>query len=82
MNPTQTPERIQGDTLLVLASALHVDDLAPGLREQYIRDEIGLLPGAYFQVLNELLEDPCAETTAPWTIRVLRTRRASRAHTI
>ncbi|MFI5749049.1 DUF3263 domain-containing protein [Streptomyces sp. NPDC051644] len=55
---------------------------APGLREQYIHDKVGLLPCVYFQLLKELLDDPHAESTAPATITALRTRRVSRARSI
>lgn len=80
MNLTQAPAQLQGDHLLVLASAIHVDGLAPSLRDQYIRDEVGLQPGMYFQVVKELLDDSHAAAAAPAAISALRTLRASRTN--
>jgi len=52
--------------------------LAPGSREQAIRDELGITPVAFFQRLNRLLDDPAAAAEFPELVNRLRRVRARR----
>ncbi|GAA2431200.1 hypothetical protein GCM10010421_19620 [Streptomyces glaucus] len=52
----------------------------PGAKERAIREELGLAPVRYFQLLNALLDDPRALALDPVTVnRLRRIRRARRA---
>lgn len=55
---------------------------APGVKERAIREELGLAPVRYYQLLNALLDDPRALAHDPVTVnrlrRVRETRRAER----
>ncbi|MFD5652138.1 MULTISPECIES: DUF3263 domain-containing protein [unclassified Streptomyces] len=50
----------------------------PGAKERAIREELGLAPVRYYQLLNALLDDPRALTTDPVTVNRLRRIRQSR----
>ncbi|MEU1827173.1 DUF3263 domain-containing protein [Streptomyces abikoensis] len=63
---------LHGDVWLVLASAPRVYGLHPERRDQYIREQIGLHPGRYWQLLTELLGDPVAAAIVPVTVQTLR----------
>jgi Protein of unknown function (DUF3263) len=49
-----------------------------GAKEEAIRDELGLSPTAYFQILNALLDDPAALAYNPTLVGGLRRRREAR----
>ncbi|MEV5882616.1 DUF3263 domain-containing protein [Streptomyces sp. NPDC052020] len=52
----------------------------PGAKERAIREELGLAPVRYYQVLNALLDDPRALAADPVTVnRLRRVREARRA---
>lgn len=42
------------------------------VRDRHIREELGLKPTAYFQLLNAMLDDPDALAYAPVTVNRLR----------
>ncbi|MDN3023423.1 DUF3263 domain-containing protein [Streptomyces sp. S.PB5] len=54
----------------------------PGAKERAIREELGLAPVRYYQLLNALLDDPRALAFDPVTVNRLRrvrdTRRSER----
>ncbi|MFH8442349.1 DUF3263 domain-containing protein [Streptomyces sp. NPDC018026] len=50
----------------------------PGAKERAIREELGLAPVRYYQLLNALLDDPRALATDPVTVNRLRRIRESR----
>ncbi|MFD5281764.1 DUF3263 domain-containing protein [Streptomyces rubrogriseus] len=50
----------------------------PGAKERAIREELGLAPVRYYQLLNALLDDPRALATDPVTVNRLRRVRQSR----
>lgn len=52
--------------------------LGPGAKERAIREELGLAPVRYYQLLNALLDDPRALTHDPVTVNRLRRIRESR----
>ncbi|MFJ3672018.1 DUF3263 domain-containing protein [Streptomyces sp. NPDC090106] len=51
---------------------------AAGAKERAIREELGLAPVRYYQLLNALLDDPRALASDPVTINRLRRIRQSR----
>jgi len=52
----------------------------PGAKERVIREQLGLAPVRYYQLLNALLDDPRALAHAPVTVnRLRRVRDARRA---
>jgi hypothetical protein len=52
----------------------------PGAKERAIREELGLAPVRYYQLLNALLDDPRALALDPVTVnRLRRVREARRA---
>ncbi|MFJ6570092.1 DUF3263 domain-containing protein [Streptomyces sp. NPDC091292] len=52
----------------------------PGAKERAIREELGLAPVRYYQILNALLDDRRALEHAPVTVnRLRRVREARRA---
>ncbi|WSC25084.1 DUF3263 domain-containing protein (plasmid) [Streptomyces sp. NBC_01766] len=55
---------------------------SPGPRDRAIREELGVSPTRYFQLLNALLDSPDAVAVAPVTVHRLRrlrdVRRATR----
>ncbi|MGJ5898770.1 DUF3263 domain-containing protein [Streptomyces sp. V2] len=51
---------------------------SPGTKERAIREELGLSPVHYYQLLNALLDDPRALTLDPVTVNRLRRVRESR----
>jgi hypothetical protein len=52
----------------------------PGAKERAIREELGLAPVRYYQLLNALLDDPRALREDPVTVnRLRRVRDARRA---
>ncbi|WP_369380467.1 DUF3263 domain-containing protein [Streptomyces sp. cg36] len=71
------------EALLVLASADRLP-AAPGPRDRYIREHLGMRPTWYFQLLNALLDDPRALPYAPIAVNRLRrvrdVRRTVREH--
>ncbi|MEU6218331.1 DUF3263 domain-containing protein [Streptomyces sp. NPDC047022] len=50
----------------------------PGVKERAIREQLGLAPVRYYQLLNALLDDPRALAHAPVTVNRLRRVRDSR----
>ena len=50
----------------------------PGVKERAIREELGLAPVRYYQLLNALLDDPRALAADPVTVNRLRRIRESR----
>ncbi|MFD3836899.1 DUF3263 domain-containing protein [Streptomyces sp. NPDC058642] len=50
----------------------------PGAKERAIREELGLVPVRYYQLLNALLDDPRALAFDPVTVNRLRRVRDSR----
>ncbi|BDD73798.1 DUF3263 domain-containing protein [Streptomyces violaceoruber] len=50
----------------------------PGAKERAIREELGLAPVRYYQLLNALLDDPRALAADPVTVNRLRRVRQSR----
>lgn len=50
-----------------------------GSKEQAIRDEFGLSPTRYYQLLNRLIDDPVALAYDPVLVKRLRRLRASRS---
>ncbi|MBW8702608.1 hypothetical protein MBT84_23715 [Streptomyces sp. MBT84] len=50
----------------------------PGAKERVIREQLGLTPVRYYQLLNALLDDPRALAHAPVTVNRLRRIRESR----
>ncbi|WP_411760373.1 DUF3263 domain-containing protein [Streptomyces tunisiensis] len=54
--------------------------VSPGAKERVIREELGLAPVRYYQLLNALLDDPRALAHDPVTVnRLRRVRDARRA---
>ncbi|CAL9473999.1 DUF3263 domain-containing protein [Streptomyces sp. DH-12] len=54
--------------------------VSPGAKERVIREELGLAPVRYYQLLNALLDDPRALAHDPVTVnRLRRVREARRA---
>ncbi|MGQ4439683.1 DUF3263 domain-containing protein [Streptomyces violaceoruber] len=51
----------------------------PGAKERAIREELGLAPVRYYQLLNALLDDPRALAADPVTVNRLRRVRQSRS---
>ena len=49
-----------------------------GAKEQAIRDEFGISPTNYYQILNALLDDPAALAYHPTLVGTLRRRREAR----
>ncbi|WP_327290605.1 DUF3263 domain-containing protein [Streptomyces sp. NBC_01198] len=49
-----------------------------GARDRAIREQLGMSPTAYLQLLNALLDDPRALAHAPVTVNRLRASRADR----
>ncbi|MCF1597285.1 DUF3263 domain-containing protein [Streptomyces muensis] len=50
----------------------------PGAKERAIREELGLAPVRYYQLLNALLDDPRALAHDPVTVNRLRRLRETR----
>ncbi|GGX28216.1 hypothetical protein GCM10010297_57110 [Streptomyces malachitofuscus] len=50
----------------------------PGVKERAIREELGLAPVRYYQLLNALLDDPRALAHDPVTVNRLRRIRETR----
>ncbi|MEU7583675.1 DUF3263 domain-containing protein [Streptomyces sp. NPDC041068] len=50
----------------------------PGAKERAIREQLGMVPVRYYQVLNALLDDPRALAHDPITVNRLRRVRESR----
>lgn len=50
----------------------------PGAKERAIREQLGLAPVRYYQLLNALLDDPRALAHSPVTVNRLRRIRDSR----
>lgn len=51
---------------------------SPGAKERAIREELGLAPVRYYQLLNALLDDPRALIADPVTVNRLRRVREAR----
>lgn len=51
---------------------------SPGLKERAIREQLGITPTRYYQLLNALLDDPAALEHDPVTVNRLRRVRAAR----
>ncbi|MEV1053955.1 DUF3263 domain-containing protein [Streptomyces sp. NPDC049887] len=52
----------------------------PGAKERAVREELGISPTRYYQLLNALLDDPRALAHDPVTVnRLRRVREAQRA---
>ncbi|MFH8368705.1 DUF3263 domain-containing protein [Streptomyces sp. NPDC018031] len=53
----------------------------PGAKERAIREQLGISPTRYYQLLNALLDDPAALAHDPVTVnRLRRIRETRRAH--
>ncbi|WP_435256039.1 DUF3263 domain-containing protein [Streptomyces althioticus] len=52
--------------------------VSPGAKERVIREELGLVPVRYYQLLNALLDDPRALAHDPVTVNRLRRVRGAR----
>ena len=52
-----------------------------GVKEQAIRDLFGLSPTRYYQVLNQVIDNPAALAVEPLLVRRLRRLRATRQKT-
>lgn len=50
----------------------------PGAKERAVREELGLSPTGYYQLLNALLDEEAALAHDPVTVNRLRARRAER----
>ncbi|MGE5134579.1 MAG: DUF3263 domain-containing protein [Gemmatimonadota bacterium] len=50
----------------------------PGAKEQAILDSLGITPTRYYQLLNELIDDPDALASDPALVTRLRRQRARR----
>ncbi|APY87633.1 DUF3263 domain-containing protein [Streptomyces alfalfae] len=50
----------------------------PGAKERAVREELGMVPVRYYQLLNALLDDPRALAHDPITVNRLRRVRDSR----
>ncbi|WP_419996009.1 DUF3263 domain-containing protein [Streptomyces boninensis] len=50
----------------------------PGTKERAIREELGMSPTRYYQLLNALLDDPRALAQDPVTVNRLRRLREAR----
>ncbi|MEU8521384.1 DUF3263 domain-containing protein [Streptomyces sp. NBC_01216] len=50
----------------------------PGAKERAVREQLGLSPTRYYQLLNALLDDPRALVHDPVTVNRLRRVRAER----
>ncbi|MFI1796887.1 DUF3263 domain-containing protein [Streptomyces sp. NPDC020379] len=50
----------------------------PGAKERAIREDLGLTPTRYYQLLNALLDDPAALAHDPVTVNRLRRLREAR----
>lgn len=50
----------------------------PGTKERAVREQLGLSPTRYYQLLGALLDDPAALRHDPVTVNRLRERRAAR----
>ncbi|HET9382768.1 MAG TPA: DUF3263 domain-containing protein [Streptomyces sp.] len=50
----------------------------PGAKERAVREELGLAPVRYYQLLNALLDDPRALAADPVTVNRLRRVRQAR----
>ncbi|MFI9646610.1 DUF3263 domain-containing protein [Streptomyces sp. NPDC052040] len=50
----------------------------PGAKERAVREQLGLAPVRYYQLLNALLDDPRALAHAPVTVNRLRRVRDAR----
>ncbi|MGW1436777.1 DUF3263 domain-containing protein [Streptomyces griseus] len=61
----------------VLDHAPHLEGLRPGPRERFIREELGMSPVRFFQILNAAIDTPAAQAYAPVLIN---RRRRVRAH--
>ncbi|WP_067272243.1 DUF3263 domain-containing protein [Streptomyces jeddahensis] len=51
---------------------------APGAKERAIREQLGMVPVRYYQLLNALIDDPRALAHDPVTVNRLRRIRESR----
>jgi hypothetical protein len=49
-----------------------------GAKEDAIREQFGLDPAAYYQLLNALLDDPLAQSFDPMLVKRLKRQRAER----
>ncbi|MFE6000400.1 DUF3263 domain-containing protein [Streptomyces sp. NPDC056454] len=61
----------------VLDNAPRLEGLLPGPRERIIREELGMSPVRFFQILNAAIDTPEAQAYAPVLIN---RRRRVRAH--
>ncbi|MGP3951739.1 DUF3263 domain-containing protein [Streptomyces sp. 7N604] len=52
----------------------------PGAKERAIREQLGISPTRYYQLLNALLDDPRALAHDPVTVNRLRRIRETRRH--
>ncbi|MEU4883091.1 DUF3263 domain-containing protein [Streptomyces althioticus] len=52
--------------------------VSPGAKERVIREELGLVPVRYYQLLHALLDDPRALAHDPVTVNRLRRVREAR----
>lgn len=50
-----------------------------GVKEQHVREHLGMSPTRYYQVLNHLLDDPAALEADPQLVNRLRRLRTQRS---
>ncbi|MEU6852526.1 DUF3263 domain-containing protein [Actinacidiphila alni] len=70
----EAAEPLSARDLAVLALAARTFT-GSGPRERAVREELGISPTAYFQLLNALLDDPRALAHDPVTVNRLRAER-------
>lgn len=71
------PNRLSGREQAILAMERR-GFAGPGAKERAIREQLGLAPIRYYQLLNALLDDPRALAHDPVTVNRLRRVRESR----
>ncbi|MFJ6985266.1 MULTISPECIES: DUF3263 domain-containing protein [unclassified Streptomyces] len=67
-----------GETELRILALERRGFLSPGAKERAVREELGLSPVRYFQLLNALLDDARAVEADPVTVNRLRRVREAR----
>jgi hypothetical protein len=79
-DPASTPASALADRETAILALERRGFSGPGAKERAIREELGLAPVRYYQLLNALLDDPRALAHDPVTVnRLRRVREARRA---
>ncbi|MFH8483009.1 DUF3263 domain-containing protein [Streptomyces sp. NPDC018055] len=68
---------LNGIVRTVLDNAPRLEGMKPGPRERIIREELGMSPVRFYQILNAAIDTPAAQEYAPVLIN---RRRRLRAH--